>query len=42
MLEVLSNIKFCAILAALLGLYIGYLLAKESCNNLKSLNDNCH
>ncbi len=42
MLEVLSNIKFCAILVALLGLYIGYLLAKESCKNLKALDDNCH
>ena len=42
LLEVLSNIKFCAILAALLGLYIGYLLAKESCNNLKALDNSSH
>jgi len=32
MLELISQNLLCAVLAGLLGLYIGYLLGKESCN----------
>jgi len=32
MLELASEIGFCLLLAGLLGLYIGYLLGKDSCN----------
>ena len=37
MLSLLSQIALCATLAGLIGLYIGYLLAKDSCNDLKNL-----
>jgi len=33
MLELAKEIPLCLALAGLLGLYIGYLLAKESCNS---------
>jgi hypothetical protein len=33
MLNILSEISLCAVLAGLIGAYIGYLLAKENCNN---------
>ena len=33
MLELAKQIPLCLTLAGLLGLYIGYLLAKESCNS---------
>ena len=33
MLELAKEIPLCLTLAGLLGLYIGYLLAKESCNS---------
>jgi len=32
MLELAKEIPLCLVLAGLLGLYIGYLLGKESCN----------
>jgi len=38
MLNLLSQIALCAILAGLIGLYIGYLLAKESCEDIKSID----
>ena len=33
MLELAKEIPLCLVLAGVLGLYIGYLLAKESCNS---------
>jgi len=42
MLNLLSQIPLCAILAGLLGLYIGYLLAKNSCNELEKLEEAHH
>ena len=33
MLELAKQIPLCLVLAGLLGLYIGYLLGKESCNS---------
>ena len=39
MLDLLSQIPLCATLAGLIGLYIGYLLAKESCNEIESINN---
>jgi len=37
MLDLISQIPLCAALAGLLGLYIGYLLAKDSCNDLETI-----
>ncbi len=37
MLEILSQIILCAILTGLLGLYIGYLLAKNSCEKIEKI-----
>ncbi len=34
MLELLLEIPLCALLAGVLGLYIGYLLAKDSCHTV--------
>jgi hypothetical protein len=38
MLNLVSQIPLCALLAGLLGLYIGYLLAKDSCKDIEELN----
>ena len=42
MLNVLSQIPLCALLAGLLGLYIGYLLAKDSCLDIEKLEEPHH
>lgn len=34
MLEIASQISLCLAVAGLLGFYIGYLLGKESCNEV--------
>ena len=39
MLELAKEIPLCLTLAGLLGLYIGYLLAKESCNSTEVLSE---
>jgi hypothetical protein len=38
MLNLVSQIPLCALFAGLLGLYIGYLLAKDSCKDIEELN----
>jgi len=42
MLEIASQIGFCLLLAGLLGLYIGYLLGKDSCNSTEELMQEHH
>jgi len=42
MLELASQIPLCIILAGLLGLLIGYFLAKDSCNALEIKEDIHH
>jgi len=42
MLELASQITLCLILAGLLGLIIGYLLAKENCNKASTHEQNNH
>jgi len=42
MLELASQIPLCIILAGLLGLLIGYFLAKESCETLEVKEDTHH
>jgi hypothetical protein len=42
MINLVSQIPLCAILAGVLGLYIGYLLAKDSCNDFESLEHDHH
>ena len=42
MLQLLSQISLCATLAGLLGLYIGYQLAKRSCGDLEKLEQAHH
>jgi len=42
MLSLLSQISICALLAGLLGLYIGYLLAQESCKDLDIIDEIHH
>jgi len=42
MLELASQITLCLILAGILGLIIGFLLAKENCNNLNRADKNHH
>ena len=41
MLELLSQIPLCATLVGLLGLYVGYLLAQESCKSIQKLQEDC-
>ncbi len=42
MLNILSEITLCATLAGLLGLYIGYLLAKKSCGSFEKVEASDH
>ena len=35
MLELIKEIPLCLTIAGLLGLYIGYLLGKDSCNQIE-------
>ncbi len=42
MLSVISQMPLCALIVGLLGLYIGYLLGKASCDSLKHLEEECH
>ena len=42
MLEIASQISLCLLLAGLLGLYIGYLLGKDSCNSVEELTEEHH
>ena len=35
MLELIKEIPLCLIIAGLLGLYIGYLLGKDSCSQVE-------
>ena len=40
MLNLLNDISLCATLAAILGLLLGYFLAKESCNKQEYTDTN--
>lgn len=38
MLELIKEIPLCLTVAGLLGLYIGYILGKDSCNKVEITN----